>query len=161
MPGKPHTHGVKLVGIQNAEEVILKKLLALMILALSFSLTSPAQAARPAVTGTMTIEATSTIVHGGHVDITMVTQGRITNGSAVYTTLVMKQGSTKVVYARSGHAPYFSFVLEQQIGFSALGIFIDPTQPAEGSASLIYRQPSGKGYTYTFLDTVTFSVPAG
>lgn len=132
------------------------------MLALSFTIASPpVNAAKPVVTGTMTIEDTSDIVHGGHLDVTMVTAGRLSHGSAVYTTVVLKQGPTNGVYAWSAFAPYFEFPLVQQIGFTAIGVFIDPTLPADGSASLIYRQPNGKGYTYTFLDTVTFTVPAG
>lgn len=136
----------------------MKKIITLIVLALSFAIGAPVTTAQPVVTGDMTVEATSAIVHGGHIDITMVTQGRLSHGSAVYTTVVLKQGATRVVYAWSAFAPYFEFPLVQQDGFSALGIFIDPSLPAEGSAALIYRQSSGKGYTYTTLDTVTFTV---
>lgn len=138
----------------------MKKIIILMALVLSFVAAPPVAAAKPVVTGTLTIEATSELVHGGHLDATMVTSGRLSHGSAVYTTVVLKQGA-QVVYAWSEFAPYASFPLVQQDGFAALGLFIDPTLPAEGSAALIYRQPSGKGYTYTFLDRATFTVPSG
>ena len=133
------------------------KLLAALAFALTFAVGAPtATAARVPVSGTLTIEATSDLSHGGHFDATMVTTGRLAHGASVYTSVVLQQAT--IVYLWSAPAPYFSFPLVQQIGFASQGLLIDPTVPAAGSASLIYRVPSGKGYTYTFLATVTFTV---
>lgn len=142
----------------------MRRLVLMAAVAVMVMASIPALAAKPSgVTGSIELMAAPTalaasdaggadLAYGGYAEFDARVDGKMTNNSSVYVTVVCSQGS-EVVYQWSAAAD-FAFPLHDQAG---QGLEWDGGA-ADCSGSLIYKVDKGRKYTLTTLDTTTFSV---
>jgi hypothetical protein len=128
-------------------------LIALAGVALS---ASPAAAGGSNVTGSIEVapSTASQMSYGDTVYFATTVEGRLAPKSKVYVTVVCSQDG-RLVYQYSGSRDY-GFPLVDQAGAGLEW----PGGSASCEATLIYKVPTGRSYTYYWLDQTMFEVAA-
>lgn len=128
-------------------------LIALAFVALS---ASPAAAGGSTVTGTIEVAPSiaSQMRYGDTVSFITTVEGRLASKSKVYVTVVCEQDG-RLVYQWSAPRD-FGFPLVDQEGAGLEW----PRGAASCEATLVYKVPTGRSYTYSWLDQTTFAVTA-